>query len=215
MGGERGRGQRALRGVAVVLVLTLFVSAKPVEGAPAPADTALVTTSVASGDGTYQWWWKWYGCTLTVQTEGGIYTGATVTGNWQLWAQAVNGGNKIGKIQAKFMLIAPDENGRWVQLDGSKVTQVANVNKKATHPAYFNYKPTVTLTNIATPVSNVWMVYKIDFRKWYGLFGAGFWKTKKRASDIYPTYEVTRLAGWQLGDVKDWVQGTQCRTVTQ
>ena len=61
------------------------------EAAPAKPKAAQAPKAEAYGDTTYQYFWKNWGCTLTVSELGGIYNGATVTGYMKMVAQAVNG----------------------------------------------------------------------------------------------------------------------------
>ncbi|MGI8686911.1 MAG: hypothetical protein ACR2MO_17780 [Acidimicrobiales bacterium] len=165
--------------------------------------------AAALGDATYQYSWKTWGCTLTIDDSAGIYQGATVTGYMKLVAQAVNGGNKIGRIRVDWALVVPDDTGLWVRQDSYRGEAAAA--KDRTSPITSWYPINKTFTDVSKPVYQARVIYKISWRRWYGVFGAGFWKTKKKTADLYPASVVTNLSGNQvLSDVKNWVWGPTC-----
>lgn len=192
---------RLARHVRGLLVLTVLASTLSVIHAP---------KAEAYGDGTYQYFWKNWGCTLTVSELGGIYNGATVTGYMKMVAQAVNGGNKISRIRVDWALVVPSDNGLWVRQDSYRGEGATN--KNLTSPVTSWWTVNKTFTDISKPVYQARVIFKISWRKWYGLFGAGFWKTKKKTADLYPASVVTNLSGNQvLSDVKNWIWGPTCK----
>jgi hypothetical protein len=195
---ETFRRARFLRGLVMTAVLASTLSVVH----PPAAD--------AAGDATYQFFWRAMGCTLTVTDSNGIYEGANVTGTVKLVAQAVNGGNKIGRIRVDWALVVPDDTGLWVRQDGYRGE--AATYKDRTSPVTSTWPFNRTFTDVSKPVYQARVIFKISWRKWYGVFGAGFWKTKKKTADLYPTSVVSNLSGnFFLSDMKNWVWGPTCR----
>ncbi|HEY7561143.1 MAG TPA: tandem-95 repeat protein, partial [Gaiellaceae bacterium] len=162
-----------------------------------------------NGDGTYQWWFNKYGCTYTRTLEGGIQTSGQVTGSWDVQAQTV-GGKKIGWIHLEAWAVGLSDNGLWVHIANTK-TDLSNtwyMSGKRTEGVRFRWSVNQPLTNITTMPTQVAMVYKISWRRFYGKWGHGVWKTKKKTADFI---EPTRLAGNVfLSDVKHYVWGGSC-----
>ena len=191
------------RGLVAAMALALFCLL-----ATAPKAHAF------SGDATYQWWWEKYGCVYTRTIEGGIQTSGQVTGAYQMVAQTV-GGNKVRMIRLESWMVGLDDNLRWVKIGTKTDYKYTQLTGKRTEGVRFTWNPNHTISNFSTMPDQVGMVYKISWRRFIGVQGSGFWKTRKKTADLYPQ-NVQRMAGnLVVGDTKHYMLGETCRTRTQ
>jgi hypothetical protein len=192
-GGTRGR----VVALVVVIAFSLLVCA--------PARAAITI-----GDGTYMYAFERYGCKFLQAQDG---TGR-VEGSWRIRAW-VNGGQKIRRFHLEAWVAGLSDNGQWVQFAGTKYDAWADgryLTGKSTQPFTFDwYSTNGRATDITRIPSQVAMIYKISFRRYYGKGPIGFWKTKKKSADFIQPLKVS--GNLAIGDTKHYVHGGACRTV--
>lgn len=108
-----------------------------------------------------------------------------------------------------FDLVIPDPNGSGRWLTAQYGAAAVRVHPKRTYPATVNHTVNRTF-GVGSQAYQARVIFRISWQKWYGLFGVGFWKTKKRASDLYPGAVLNNIGGSLVFSPKNWVLGPTC-----